>query len=352
MGTDWKIYEPVKTIGIVEFVEISKRILTRYPKCKIMSNSTKYDVEEFRKITNSLKSFKLKEYSGTIKMTDQNEFNDLYLSEGILDFALFRNSNGSDDNTLGFEIIKGKNQEKPNLEILLPYKNKQQSIEELSDTLSSLNEGLCLNFRDKEQINYTVSKLINNIFDDKFYDSHWRLKHSHHIYNSSGATKKLFERNNHETFRSTGIRILFPDIIGKLSGWQESHTNLINSIMEYFGKTELEVYFSTTSKELTKVIENSDLNEIEISSTFDITAQIDEITFETLEFLFSEDKSGFRIENEKEDVEDDKSFSFDLYRIKNDEFEIRMEIDKNASEEEIESLINVMDIKLKYTHSE
>ena len=328
MGTDWKIYEPAKTIGIVEFVEISKRILKRYPKCKITSNSTKYDVEEFRKITNSLKKIKLKEYNGTIKMTNQNEFNDLYLSEGILDFALFKNSNGSDDNTLGFKIIKGKNQDKPNLEILLPYKNKLQSIEKLSNVLSSLNEGLCLNFRDKEQINYTVSKLINNIFDDKFYDSSWTLKHSHHIYNSSGATKKLYESNSQETFRSTGIRILFPDIIGKLSGWQESHSNLISSIIKYFGKSQLEVYFSTTSEEFKEVIENSNLNEIEISSNFDITAEIDKITIETLEFLFSEDKSGFRIENEKEDIEDDKSFSFDLYRIENDEFEIRMEIDK------------------------
>jgi len=351
MGVDWKIYEPVKTIGIKEFLEICKRILIKYPKSRITSNSSKCDIEEFRNVS-LLENFKFKEYNGTIKMTSQNEFKDLYLSEGILDFAIFRSSTGSNDNTLGFEIITGKKQEKPNLEILLPYKNKKQSIEELSETLSELNEDLCLNFRDKEQINYTVNKLINNIFDDKFYDSHWTLKHSHHFYSSSGATKKIFEDNTQETFRSTGIRIIFPEIIGNLVGWKESHLKLINSVLKRFGKSQLEVYFNTSFKDFSKVLTNSSLNEIKINTTFDITDHINEIKIETLEFLFSEDKSGFRIENTKQESEDDKSFSFDLYRIKNDDFEIRLEIDINANEEEIESLIKVMGIELKYTHSE
>ena len=50
MGVDWKIYEPVKTIGIKEFLEICKRILIKYPKSRITSNSSKCDIEEFRNV--------------------------------------------------------------------------------------------------------------------------------------------------------------------------------------------------------------------------------------------------------------------------------------------------------------
>ena len=95
-----------------------------------------------------------------------------------------------------------------------------------------------------------------------------------------------------------------------------------------------------------------DINDLEIMTTYDITDQILNNKTLDLEFMFKNDKSGFRIENEQYDQSDNKSFSFDLYKIKDDEFEIRLEVDKNANRNEISDIIKIMQLEMKYTHLE
>jgi len=351
MGRDWKIFKPKGKIKTQEFIRSVKSLVNKFPQASVKLTSTKCSKDEIKRL-NRLQLTEFDEYNGTIKTKNNQEFIELFKSKEILDFGIFSNVNHHKDDTLGFRVIKSKSQNKANLEIELPYSKKQVSIEKLTSLLYHLNQDLWLNFRDKEQIEFTVNKLIGNLFDDKFHDSEWTLKHSHHTYNWSGATKKIFENQSEETFRATGIRILFPDMIGKLNGWEEYNEKMFSQILEYFNGEEFKLYFNTKQEELSSILLESELTSIELSTIFDITQIIKEGKEIDFQFLLREDKSSLTIEFEPNDNSDVKEFTFYLYRVKNEELEVRLEIDRHADKNFNNSLIKSSGIEMKFSHEE
>lgn len=351
MGVDWKIYKPTKNINTSEFIHGVKSLLKKIPESSIKVASTKWSKEEIQKL-NQLELKEFEEYNGRIKTSKKDELLKLYLSKDLLDFGIFSTSKHSKDDVFGIRTIKSSNQDKPNLEIALPYSNKERSIHNLIDFLNQLNKTLWLNFRDLEQIKVTVEKLIDNLFDDKFIDSDWRLKHSHHVYNRSGTTKKRFENQLAETFRATGIRIIFPDLIGKFNGWSEYSKNMFSEILDYFEANEFEVYFNTKQEKLSTYLLGLELNSVELASVFDITNLIRKEENLDFQFLLKEDKSSITIEYQPTINTSIKGFTFYLYRIENNEFDLRLEIDKNAGEDFINSLIEWTGMEMEYSHEE
>lgn len=351
MGVDWKIFKPKRKIQIRDFIDSIKSLLDIFPKASIKLSSAKWSKNEIQKL-NSLQLKEFYEYNGTIITTNNREFFDLFKSEGLLDFGIFSTVNSQDDNAFGFRIIKSKNQSKVNLEIELPYSQKSISIQNLIDFLNHLNKHLSFNFRNRQQIEFTVKKLINNLFDDTFYDSEWILKHSNHIYKRSGTTKKLFENLSEETFRATGIRILFPDNLGKISSWQKYRETMFSQILEYFDGEEFKLSFNSQNENLSNSLLNLELTSIELLTTFNITNLIKYRNKIDFQFLLQEDKSSLTIEFEPNKNSSSKKFTFYLYRVNNEDLEVRLEIDKYAEEYFINSLIKDSGIEMIFSHQE
>ncbi len=351
MGVDWKIFKPKEKIKTQEFIHSVKSLVNEFPEASVKLSSTKRSKDEIQKL-NRLQLAKIDEYNGTIKTKNKQNFLELFKSKELLDFGIFSNVNHHKDDSLGFQIIKSRNQNKANLEIELPYSKKKTSIEKLTTLLHHLNKDLRLNFRDKEQIEFTVNKLVGNLFDDKFHDSEWTLKHSHHTYKWSGATKKIFENQSEETFRATGISILFPDMIGNLNGWEEYNENMFSQILRYFNDEEFQLYFKTKEEIFSSIILEIGLTSIELSTIFDITQIIKEEKDIDFHFLLKGDKSSLTIEFEPNGNSFNKEFTFYLYRVKNEDLEIRLEIDRYANEKFINSLIKSSGIEMEYSHEE
>lgn len=351
MGVDWKIFKPKRKIQIKDFINSIKSLLDVFPKASIKLSSAKWSKNEIQKL-NRLQLREFYEYSGTIKTTNNREFFDLFKSEDLLEFGIFSTVNSQYDNALGFRVLKSKNQTKANLEIELPYSQKSTSIQKLTNFLNHLNKHLWLNFRNRQQIEFTVKKLIDNLFDDTFYDSEWILKHSNHTYKRSGTTKKVFENLLEETFRATGIRILFPDNIGKLSGWQKYRETMFFQILEYFDGEEFQLYFNSQNESLSNSLLDLDLTSIELLTTFNITNLIKNKNEIDFQFLLQEDKSSLTIEFEPNKDSSSKEFTFYLYRVNNEELEVRLEIDKYAKEYFINTLIKDSGIEMDFSHQE
>lgn len=351
MGKDWKIYEPKRNIKTHEFIHSVKSLVDKFPEASVKISSTKWSKDDVLKL-HDLQLIGFDEYDGKIKTKNKQGFLELYKSKELLDFGIFSNCNHHKDDVFGFKIIISSKQEKANLEIALPYSMKAVSIEKTVELLNRLNKHLWLNFRDKEQIKFAVDKLIENLFDDKFHDSEWTFKHSHHIYRRSGATKKIFDNQSEETFRATGIRILFSDNIGKLNNWEEYNGKMFSEILDYFDGEEFELYFNTKKKNLSSRLLDLELTSIELSTVFDISDSIKEERKLDFQFLLEGDKSSLTIEFEPNGSSLSKQFTFYLYRVKNEDLEIRLEVDKYADERFINSLIKFTGIEMEYSHEE
>lgn len=351
MGTSSKIYKPIKTPDSFNLFQRFVNLGSRFNNPSVFANCTKVDIGELKFLINKYNE-NCVELTGTIKAKFDLNFQNLFQNIVLIEFGILNVKAHSNGSNFGAEIITHRNSELIDLNLHLPYLSKNRTKESLIDFLEKANEPLCLNFRNSDQIEYTIEKLIFNTFDDKFMDSSWTLNHSNFTYKVSGSTKNKFEGHGIETFRPTSIRLKPSEGFVELIGWKDYKSSTIELLANYFPNELFSLYLNTKNLEILKNISKINTELLEITTKINLNTWNLDQTREDIEYLMADKNSSIEVEHEKMDVDDLPSFNGYIYKDQNNDFETRLYIDKFADEEWINKLVIEIGDDFEYSHNE
>ncbi len=346
MHTNWKVYAPDKEIKAQEFVHSIQQLLNVYSDAFVQLVSTKNTLTDIQKL-NALNLEDFENFTGTISLQDASEYLNLLSSDHLLDNSALSNKNHTSPDEFGFSIIKKSYSKQLSLEIHLPFANRSKSTEKLLEILLALNGAINLQFVNEEHIKTTASKLIDNLFDDKYKDGQWSWTNGDHLYKASNKKKGQFEDNNETTYRATGISV---SLMGSSVNTEDYNNNLVSTLIEIFAKDELVLTFDTNKKELLPFLMGEDIDSIALSTVFDITNLLSNKSDIDFGFLLSEQGSSLAIELEPALNSKAKEFLYRLNRSSEDSFEIKLEVDKEADEDFIRLFEGASGVEMNYSH--
>lgn len=310
--------------------------------------------------SNSTESLKFilenhKEALGEIIIDFKSNYNskviDFLYSKKCFNFTRIRSSSAYSENTFGIDLTINYSYNTIKLCITLPFSSKKESRRALGEFIRTTNIGLSLKFEDDNQIDREVNELINAFFDNNNHNSNSIVINSRK-YNSTGESRRVFEDNKIELSRSVGIQIQIPRYNEDVMTFAEYSKIITEICINHFSNEELE--FQSFSRNSTLIENIIAMELVELSSEIEIELS----TIKSQVFKSNPDKY-FGLKHLSYGIFDCKiprqekfTFFVDYIGLEKDDMELHLGIDKYASDQFIELVLNMFENKPNYSHLE
>ncbi|HZV70303.1 MAG TPA: hypothetical protein VFG10_12195 [Saprospiraceae bacterium] len=355
MGTDWKIYQPRKLATLNSYKKDISKLLNfqffteRIVNTKIENQNKTITLLNNNNLTTISKIFicKYPNSIDLIKLFDVNFFN-IYNNISISNYEYIHRG----DN-ISFSLRLNKTNNDINFNIGLPYLNKNKSINQTIDLVRHLNGTANFFFyRTDTEIIQDFTDLIELHFDKKYCDNIWTLERSGYRFKGTLSEKEKFEGNEAETWRAGAIYITFPPVLLLAYGLRKQGESIFIPLLEYFKNSVFEIYVNGTTPELFNQL--SELNPLSIITSFYflLSPNIIEEIYTFPDQYFDGDMVTLKFKELKFTKEEDFSFSYSIYGKNVDQMELWIEIDKNATDDYVQKVLNLFDHKLDYIGQE
>lgn len=351
MGVSHKIYKQEGKFDFQQAHNQLKSILSFCNSGAIMLNARPNSISAITDILSKHKE-SVKEVEIKVTSEQNDKLNELILSEEVFKFCFIRTRDYHKQDVFGIQLTINHGYKKVDLEIDLPYFNYKESIDNFTSFIKNINNRLCLGFRNNDQVDKEIGQLIQLHFDKEFYDSSWKLHFGSNVYSSAGAAKEMFENNTTKLFRSTGFRIKFPENNEFFRKFTEYAKSILEPTINYFKGEEIDFHFFSCDSSILEKIVHLNPQKIESEIVLNLTKNI--INNEILDSNLYEGKGqlNFRIEELNPDEEDEHFFTLEYYGDNFSDLEFVLQIEKNATDEYIEKVLNMFDVQPKFSHLE